>query len=390
MSKLINHQLENINNILSSNDSVQNSFLGGSLGILFYYFHLYNVTGDTAIFKKAESLIENVFEDVNNGDPKLLGTLFSSGGAGLGYVVNYLQKYKWIEFDINTEFKDLDSYLFNESLKQIEEDNIDILHGGLGVLHYFASREQTLTISSYINKIVAVLLQKSIRTYYGIWFRNNVFNGNKNDEINFSLSHGLSGILLLLIKVYPLVKNRKEVEQVINDGIKFILNHKLPIDFYNGDYSFFPFSFENGTTELTSLSRLAWCYGDLNEVLVLYRAGKLFNTESYIAIADIIGLQTLARKDEIATMVKDSHFCHGSAGVAQFYKTLFKETENKNYLDGYEYWIKRTIDFVDTEIATNYYKDKASSFLEGFTGVALTLLDYNYRSDMAWSEVFFL
>lgn len=391
MKEIVRDKITKINALLADASNRYHGFLGGSLGLLYYYYHASRAMHDNKLLAKAESLLEKVFEDMNKHHGGLIGPIFSSGGAGLGYVVNYLREHSFIDFDVETEFEDLDAYLFESALKQLDADVTDYLHGALGIIFYFSTREQTVKINGYLNTLVERLLARAVYTEEGIWFRNAVWEDkNRADEINLSLSHGLSGVLLILLKAYPFVSNQQPVEEIIRLGIRFMMKYESPVDFDGREYSFFPGRFKKEDAELLRNDRLAWCYGDLNEVLVCYRAGRLFGDARYTAIANRIGLKTTERKSMESTMNFDSHFCHGTAGLAQCYKSLYAETFNYTYYNAYEHWILATVSLVDHEIAGDRYARNKGGLLEGWPGVGIVLADYLAEQKLPWAKAFLL
>jgi lantibiotic biosynthesis protein len=386
MRQIVQQKLDAIHSILEKTTAKNDTFLGGNLGSAFYYYHLYRVSGNKAFSGKAEDLVAEVFERLNSDNPQLVGSSFSSGGAGLGYAVNFLSKEGFLDFDVDTEFYDLDKYLCNTAISQMEEDSIDYLHGALGVIHYLSARKPNKDSLLQLDTLVAKLCSKVIREDAGIWFRNFVIKADDKETINFGLSHGLTGILLLLLNAYPSSTHKGLIEEIVKEGIRFIQKHKIDIDYTREEYSFFPFTIKQPTIEIVAPNRLAWCYGDLNEVLLFYRAGHLFNQEQWLHLGDLIGLQSLMRKETPATLVTDSHFCHGSSGLAQFYKVLYKERGLKPYKEGYEYWIEQTILLLDKDLEKELYAGKEHDYLEGLLGVAFTLLSYVSKKELKWSE----
>jgi lantibiotic biosynthesis protein len=128
----------------------------------------------------------------------------------------------------------------------------------------------------------------------------------------------------------------------------------------------------------------------LNETLLFYRAGKLLDDEELIRLANLTGLSSLMRKDEPSTQIRDSHFCHGSSGLAQFYKVLYQESGNEKYLEGYEYWIEQTILLLEKDMKKDIYIGKEYNFLDGLVGVAFVLLSYISFKPLNWSKALFL
>jgi lantibiotic modifying enzyme len=386
MRQTAQKQLDRVNEALMSGVSRNDSFLSGKLGLSFYYYHLFKVTGNIDYSNKAEELLDAVMENLSSGYPKLVGASFGSGGAGLGYIMNFFNKEQLISFEIDKDFEALDEYLFRMAFLQIEEDFIDYLHGALGVVHYFSQREKTVVIDDYLDKLVVKICDRAIKKDGGYWFRNHVLKIEDKENINFGLSHGLSGILLILLNVYERSSHKEVIERVITEGIRFIRKYKMDIDFSNDEYSFFPFIVRQDAVEITAPNRLGWCYGDLNQVLLFYRAGKLFNDNELIDLADVIGAQTLMRKDLRSTLVVDSGFCHGTSGLAQFYRTIYNERGLSVYKEAYEFWMEQTILMLDKDFREKVYAGKELELLDGLVGVGFALLSYLSEDQLDWSR----
>lgn len=386
MQLIARRQIDRINKALISNADRNDGFLGGKLGLSFYYYNAYKVFEERFFADNAKELLDEVFENFNSGKPALSGVTFSNGATGLAYVVNFMQREGFITIDMDEEFAELDKYLFDEAVAQIDGDYIDYLHGALGIVFYFSERASSVIIKDYLDILIKKICERVVVEETGCWFKNYSLNSQGKSDINFSLSHGLSGTLLILLKAYQYSKHHELIKKVVTDGVRFILKHKIDVDYSNGSYSFFPFIIKDDTKELVAPSRLAWCYGDLNEVLLLYRAAKILGDNTFLQLADLMGMQTLLRKESTSTLITDSHFCHGSAGLAQFYRTLYKESKKESYLCAYEYWIEQTILLLDHDLAKKNYVGKEWRYLEGLVGVGFTLLSYISKRELNWSK----
>lgn len=386
MRHIVQTQLDRVNAAIERASSRDDSFLNGKLGLIFYYFHLYKVTGRSEYCNKAEDLLDNVMAGLNTESPQLAGTSFGSGGSGLGYVMSFLQQQGFVDFNIDREFADLDEYLFNTALHQINEDFIDYLHGAIGVIHYFTERKPTPVILHYLDQLIGALCSRAVKKDAGYWFRNYLVRTGNEDYINFGLSHGLSGILLILLNAYVVSVHKDLIRNVVREGIRFIRKYKMDIDYSNDEYSFFPTFFKQEDTEITAPNRLGWCYGDLNHVLLFYRAGKTLGDRQLIDLADLIGAQTLMRRDQRSTLVVDSSFCHGASGLAQFYRQLYAESSLPAYKEAYEYWTEQTLIYLDKDMDNGLYNGKEHQLLDGLLGVAFSLLSYISDRKLEWSR----
>lgn len=385
MVQIVQRRLDEINEIIGAGKSHNDSFLGGQSGLVLYYIQLYAVTENIIYREKALQCLDNIIANLQAEFPALSGSSFSSGGAGFAWVTAFLQRRHYIDWDLSEELSDLDEFLFNEAMAQLEEDALDYLHGSMGILHYFTMRMDEAKIMLYADTFIEALYAKAVRDDKGLRFRSFISKVEDKEEFNFSLSHGLSGMLMILMNAWPYSKNKKQIEEIVAEGVKYLLHYRKDIDYSNGQYNFFPFAINEQTEGVMESNRLAWCYGDLNQVLLLNRAGRLLKQNNYIRLAQLIGLQTLMRNDLVSTLAADSQFCHGTAGLAQVYKILHEATDQTGYKKGQDYWIEQTLLYLEKELPTGKYKGREHDLLEGLTGVGLTLLSYVSEQPLDWS-----
>ncbi len=248
MKALALEKIHQINALLSDSSCMHNGLMGGTLGLVYYYFHLADILQDPALQEKAETMLATIFDELNGEDSRLHGAAYSSGASGLAYVVNNLQKNDLIAFDITSEFTDLDEYLFATACTHMERGEIDYLHGAMGPFHYFSSRQQDATIGKYLNTLANGLLQRSVvsKQGQGIYFINNSLERLRGNKADFGLAHGLSGLLLLLIAAWSGLEDKTGAEAAIRAGIAFIMQFETEPDPAEEHYSLFPFTIEAG------------------------------------------------------------------------------------------------------------------------------------------------
>jgi lantibiotic biosynthesis protein len=390
MHQIANRRLTEITGAIDAGTIHSDSLLGGQLGLILYYYHLYEVAEENSYREKTLQLLDEVVDNLQAGNSRLVKYTFGSGAAGFGYMMSFLEKRKFIEMDLRQEMEELDQYLFEEAIRQVKTEAVDYLHGAMGVLHYFTTRMNEEHIRQYADQVIVQLDNKAIYDDKGMRLEN-IFSGNEHPgEYNLGLSHGLSGILLILINAFRYSEHKKLIQNMVGEGVRYILHHRQDVDFANGIYNYFPLVVNEKTGGLSESNRLGWCYGDLNQVLLLNRAGRLLDRENYIKLAQLIGLQTLLRTDANSTLVMDSHFCHGSSGLAQFYRVLHQVTGHEGYRAGYEQWMEQTLLHIEREMATGKYAGRETQFLEGLVGVALTLLSYVSGKELQWSRCLLL
>ena len=217
---------------------------------------------------------------------------------------------------------------------------------------------------------------------------------NTPDEINLGFAHGLSGIIIVLLRIYEVGIATQRIEEIIRGAIKYLINTYREVDFLTGQYSHFPtvvneeYPLEAKENQKAYRDFLGWCYGDLNQVIMLYQAGNMFNEPSWILLAETVGDTTLKRTLNKGTKIKDMFLCHGSSGLSLMYQSLINISGNEKYRQGVDYWQQVTLQYLE-----DYHWDNTEnngSLLGGLEGVGLSLMTLNSGVDLLWKRVFLL
>lgn len=368
-----------------SNDSL----CKGAAGLALYYGMLYKVFNQKEYAEKCEQNIQTIFNNLNNEKFLFAGTSLCNGLAGFMYTVNFLNSQNLIHLNISSEFKELEELLFQTALEQIEKDEIDYLHNAGGIICYFTQRNSKTAVK-YLDKLIDALYKRAIIDDSGLRFINNLGADKDTKEYNLSLSHGLSGILLILIEAFQNSLKKTRIKKMVQQGIQYILNNQLLVDTFINQYSFYPASISVASGDKIKTQRLAWCYGDLNMVLLFQRAGTLLNNPEWINWSKDIGRFTTIRLDYEATYAKDPHFCHGTAGLMQFYHVLYNETGYSKYKTAAVHWKKQTEHLLSRELKKDEKEMQPLDSLNGLLGVALPLLEAHHNKYLGWSKVWLL
>jgi len=378
-----------IHEIIQDHEPGNDSLLNGRLGMVLYYHSLWMVCHQDAYLQTAYRLLEKVFDNMNSNAPGLAGASLGSGVAGLAGVVSLLHKGGWLDMDIREELAELDTYLYSSALRHIEAQHPDYLHGAFGIIRYFADRLPDTTLKGYLENMVNALCDTCVTTTQGVWFRNYVVDKKEAERVNFSLSHGQCGFLIVLSELYQAGILQDKTGFLLKEGIRFIKAHLQPVDFLANRFSCFPLSIGEDGGGIYA-NRLAWCYGDLNEVLLFYKAAFVLEDEELKQMADLIGSSSIIRRTAEATLCTDSHFCHGAAGLAVLYRSLYRHSGLDKYQEAHRYWINRTVALLEADTRNGLYTGKEHNLLEGLPGVALALLGSISTEDLPWCHLLLL
>lgn len=363
---------------------------GGKLGLVWQSYYLWQATREYAHKEQCLRVLGEIFENLNNDNPQLSGAAMSVGAAGFCYVVTMLHRQGWLEFDLNETLADLDTFAYESALEMITERKLDFWHGAFGVVFYFLERLSNPLLRQRAEVLIEKIVEEVQGDDDGLWFPN-ILSPKDESVINLSLSHGQTAFMIILMQAAQKGVQAELARSVVRRGINFVLQYQRSADMET-DFSIFPLMVNAETDERKFSNRMALCYGDLNILLLMYRAAAFLESPELRRRADLCGVGTLRRYTEKATLVSDSHLCHGAAGVAQLYHTLYKLTGNDGYYRSYQTWVDKTIAFLDHDLQHATFKGQEGSLLNGYPGISLVLLNYIYhkREQLDWAKVFLL
>lgn len=360
-------------------------------GLLLYYYTLYKTRGDAHSAGRARELLRRILADTQSGlAAPLPGELpFRPRHlAELGYTVSTLCSAGFAGEQSAIPLKQWDDVLHGHVMHLFSVPEGCLSGDMLAIIRYFLMRPPGVHPDplqlSLLSRTYAFINERY--TSRSLW--PHLRRLPAGASIPLGPADGLVGLYLTLMEAYCLGNAREEVKDLVRDGVGLILSLQGEVDFSEQKYALFPDFITAAPHPSGFTRRLNWCAGDLNCSLFFYRAGHLLTDEKLRKLGDLVGLNTLLRKDEAATGVRSSRFCHGSSGVAHFYRTLYGYSLHQSYYAGYEFWIGRTLDFLEKELLRpdRPHHAQAHGLLDGLPGVALTLLSYLDDNQPEWSK----
>ncbi|WP_316839782.1 lanthionine synthetase LanC family protein [Pedobacter gandavensis] len=391
-SKAIVEQLQQINQILIDTPAKNDGFLGGGLGTIYYFFYYSMVLEDDKIQEKAQEMLAAYIEKLNNDELNIHPFSYCNGLAGFAYAMSHLHKIGAVNIDIEEEFEGLDEQLFHSATELLKNHCTDFLHGAFGIIHYFSSRDRSDRIQNYLDELIKIIHHQLLDYPDFACIANLSLPSNQvKEQINMSLAHGLSGFLIVLLNSTENSASKSLILDTITRCSAMIEQSYQKRTEDPESFSGFPsvVNFNEGSRKYNN--RLAWCYGDLGQVLLFTRMNKTkelpnVNTFSLEALSNT----TVKRKSYKSTLVKDSYFCHGAAGVAHFYQSLHKESGNPIFATAHQYWIKKTVKLLAEDLNNKTFAGEEHSILDGLSGVGLTLLSSISKKQLSWGDAVLL
>jgi lantibiotic modifying enzyme len=374
---------------------IDHGLFGGTSGIALFFFYYSQYANDEKLYDKACELIEDCFEKVKNG---AVYQTFAGGLAGLGWLIEHLSRNDILEIDTNETIGEIDEYLHEYMLREINQGNYDYLHSAGGIALYFLSRESNPKSKVYLNEYVEVLYKHSIADSQGVkWISEIHVQGNEKTKVyNLSLSHGMASIVAILSKIYKRGINKKKTEELLKKAISYILSKQFDIKVSN---SYFPNSISLDGDKGVS-SRLAWCYGDLGISVALWNVSKVLEDKELEDKSLEILLHASNRRDLQKNYVIDAGLCHGTAGIAHIFNRMYRNTNRKEFKDASGYWLNETLKMAKFDDGLAGYKAYRTEkyggwindfgFLEGVAGIGLAILSAISDIDPKWDECLLL
>ena len=378
----------------------------GNLGKVLYYAYLSRHTDNPGYGSRANQLLDDIFGRVLDGSSTLWRrNCLISGMAGLGWAITALWEDQLLDDDFSGFLAKVEKQIAAEVPAMIADNDLDYVQSSAGVLAYLIERTtRNPALVPQVEACIAAIQEKlEAHPAGGAYVKNQytlkiskLVGATDPSDVKLRLAHGLSGILLVLLKAYERGIAPPAARHVVEQGVAFLLTtlreeHLADPRRYAFPSNVFLALPPDHPRNLSFYhQRLAWCYGDLNQVLVLYRAGKCLGHPGWIEIADRVGLATLRKKSYQETSVEDASLCHGTAGLARIYQSLYQLSGRTPYLAGYDYWNERTAGYLAEIFAHDRLPDKPASLLEGLPGAGLSLLAHLRGQPASWEKIFLL
>jgi lantibiotic biosynthesis protein len=370
------------------------SLMNGATGVAMFYFYYSLLAGKEHYRLLGEEMVNGIIGQLNDNDFLPLQTYhsFSTGLAGIAHGLSHLQAKGFIDFDFDKSFSSLDEFLTEQAVADYEKGISDFLHGPMGVYYYLLGQQSNRNVLPLLSRLNDAFLAASVQDEKGIRTRNMILEEVNEQEFDLGLAHGITGVMLILLRSLEQQCNVEQVEPLFEALLKYMLSAEKSMKETGGN-SFFPTSVNEAIAAHSKenqdsyVVRLAWCYGDLNMAWLLVKAGKVLGRPALTEKGIAVGIDAAARREYHQHQVGDVFFCHGSSGVAYFFLRLYQETGEPVFQEAWQYWMDITLDAVLG--AADGWADKLKPFslLEGLAGLGLALLPAEVSG---WNEIFLM
>lgn len=392
-----------INTLLLNASFIDNpGLMHGKMGISIFFYHLARQTNNQIYEDYAGELIDEIYEEISVNTP----VDFENGLAGIGWGIEYLVQYGFIEADTNEVLEEFDNRIFKWLIYNTPQD-IGLLNGLLGIGAYLLKRIQnpqsndekisTLTNKQTLIHLIDELDQRTqdtaeiiaepriasndVKKHQTI---SNDFKPSSNFQTkgttenaspHFDLIWDYPVLLWFLSELYE--------QNIFNFKIEKIIKRLIE-----------PLSKENNLPNLQSNRLfLALALTKLNQTIET-NPQTISNPQTTEPIetkgttltdsTDIKQIQMLSAK-LLASICGETIFSelqknnntlrYGSAGIAWIYLQLYKYSEKETFMQEFQHWIEKTNNDENLNINqnSNNIENELKAFgqLEGFSGQKL-------------------
>ncbi len=386
----IDDYLQKIDKILEQRQYENDSLFSGNLGRALYFMYRYRISDTTYFADLASQILGQVLENIREKKGRIsFNSSLSSGLTGLCFINTLLEDDDFMNLEMDKTFIKFDEIIFNKACQQIREGNLDYLHGALGSLYYFSFRVQkNENIAFYISQMIDLIIEGTVSESDGMFFKNTHINkmNDTPDSLNFGFAHGLSGMVMVMLKVYQTGIDKEKVQKLMNGFIDFTLRKYQKADFESKQFSHLPMTIDP-QNQGNYGSFVGWCYGDLNQAILFYQAGKILERNDLISIAESISETILKRIQKKGAYLDNPFFCHGTSGLAQMYHALEQISGDALYQEGSQYWLGQTIDYLEK---FDWELENFGGLLGGLEGLGLVLMSCQTNTKTLWNRLLLL
>ncbi|XP_043587372.1 lanC-like protein 2 isoform X2 [Bombus pyrosoma] len=279
------------------------------------------------------------------------------GPLALGAVVSHSKGYSDVAQNMISKIKSLQSVVLNERSDLPDE----LLYGRAGYLFsllFLNSNISPAPIENDLIKQVIALIIKSGNLYSASRKYKTPLMYVWHGSEYIGAAHGLGGILYILLQARQYL-TQTQLQKDIKPALDFLQNIRYPL----GN---FPSSIGSHTDKL-----IHWCHGAPGMTMLFCLAYEIYKDKNYLATAVQCGDVTWAR----GLLKKGYGICHGVAGNAYTFLSLYQQTKNIKYLYKACKFAEWCMDYGTHQSRS---PDRPFSLFEGLAGTIYFLIDLQH------------
>ncbi|MEO3406016.1 lanthionine synthetase LanC family protein [Mucilaginibacter sp. CAU 1740] len=303
--------------------------------------------------------------------------------AGIGRFVEFCNKHKLLEINVNSYLEQLDNALAGLMRSKITIGDFDYNSGAVASGYYFLSRlSSNDKVKVNLSELVHGIADKAIQDDEGHWYWE---SPTLYRNTYFGISHGSAMIISIVGSLAEKGIETALCLEILEKSVPFVLKHKRQVK-----YGHFPIS--NGDESFDE-KPFCICYGDLSVALSLVKARRFIKNDDLDDIIHKILKESYERKPGIYP--RDASITYGAAGLAEMFNALFDLTDDQECRKAAGYWYQEIPRFASYEndfagfySMTTKEKDFWNlSFGWGVAGIGITLMRYLKPELPAFNEL---
>jgi len=316
--------------------------------------------------KKCDQIIQedirSLFEYIAKNE---VTPFYVDGLAGFGWCLAYLHENNNLNINEKEVFTELDQHIFQLGINAVKEGNFDFFYGAIGYGNYLIQRAKgNKEVRNYLKELGEEMIVLNKESTFL-----DVYTDEEDGSIDFSISHGLSSLIVFFSNLVVLGLASKEIKLELKKCCDEILKHTKDLRV--------PDAIEK---EGPKFSPLRWCHGELGIVSALAFASKVLDDNEInskaLKIAKKVALFQLDENQNLTS----STICHGTLSVAHVFQKWYNDYwQSEKIGEASKYWYEESNKMMNSKTAYNYLDDdgvfrEMNGILFGIEGVGLALI----------------
>ena len=349
-------------------------------GALLFLYHYARVMDDPEAETAAQACAWHIVDSL----PEMSSMSYCDGWAGLILCLEYLRQEGFIDIDAGEIISDVAKGMSDYTEYCLRNNIYEFLYGAGGTGFFWLAMNNKEMVSHIVSALYGA--KEDDTSSGGYKWRMRSVSMSEEPKYNLSMSHGIVGVLLFLLRAFGKYDDMA-AKEMVEGGIEYILSLKGD---GKDEISLFPSIAESGAPVSRRESRLGWCYGDLGTAYFVHEAAVILHRSDWTNEALSVYRHASRRRTVQSSMAVDAGLCHGTAGIAMMFNDIYGKTGDAAFRECTDFWIGETLGharFPDglagykTLHVNEWYND--CSMLTGISGIGLSLLSL-LSGDTGW------